>query len=280
MNIRRVMVLHHPHRPEAAEYAQVVTKRLAEAHVATADGDDTTSPVELVLSLGGDGTMLAGAEKARERDVPLLGINFGHMGFLTDVDADQLDRVIDAIAHRSYEVSPRMVLDVTVMTNTGACLHDWAFNEAAILSLMRAQPAHLGVGVDGRGISTYGADGIIVATPTGSTAYSFSAGGPIVWPDVEAVVMAPLSAHGLFTRPLVISPSSILEVFVLPDQASGVEIWCDGRRRLVGEPGTTIRSTKSDRPVHLAQISDLPFSGRLVRKFDLPIKGWRSHAND
>ncbi|MBD3688634.1 NAD kinase [Nanchangia anserum] len=280
MTTRCVMILSHVRRPEAATYAETVTTHLERAGVACVGPDDTTSPIELVLALGGDGTMLAAAEKARARDVPLLGVNFGHMGFLTDVDADALGSVIDAIAHRSYDVSTRMALDVTLTRSDGTHSMDWAFNEAAILSLMRAQPAHLGVGIDGRGISTYGADGVIVATPTGSTAYSFSAGGPIVWPDVEAVVMAPVSAHGLFTRPLVISPSSVLEVFVLPDQPSGVEVWCDGRRRLTGGPGSTIRSTKSRTPVRLAHVSDVPFSGRLVRKFDLPIKGWRMHADD
>lgn len=279
MTARRVMIVHHSHRREASAYARRIRAHLERAHVTCVDANDV-SAVELVLALGGDGTMLAAAEKARERDVPLLGINFGHMGFLTDVDADQLASVIDAVAERSYSVSSRLALDITLERGDGTRVEDWAFNEAAILSLLRAQPAHLGVGVDGRAISTYGADGIIVATPTGSTAYSFSAGGPIVWPDVDAVVMAPLSAHGLFTRPLVISPTSILEVFVLPDQPSGVEIWCDGRRQLRGDPGCTIRSTKSSRSVHIAHISDLPFSGRLVRKFDLPIKGWRSHPDD
>lgn len=280
MSTRRVLVLHHAGRPEAGECAARLGDLLADAGVECVGPDQSAAGCELVVALGGDGTMLAGAEAARAFQVPLLGINFGHMGFLTDADADELDRVITAIAERTYTVTARMALDVTLETPGGQVYHDWAFNEAALVSLLRAGPVHLAVGIDGRGISTYGADGIIVATPTGSTAYSFSAGGPIVWPDVEAVVMAPLSAHGLFTRPLVMSPTSTLEIHVLPDQACGVEIWCDGRRRLVAEPGARVWSTKSAQPVLLAHTSDQPFSGRLVRKFDLPIKGWRSHSHD
>lgn len=275
---RQILLVVHGARSGCSQMGTDVIERLR--HHGISVTDDSTRPYEMVLALGGDGTMLAAAEAARSRDVPLLGVNFGHMGFLTDVDADEIDAVCEAVVARSYRVEERMALSLSIHHVDGRIENDWAINEAAIVAIERAQPAHLAVGIDDRAISTYGADGIIVATPTGSTAYSYSAGGPIVWPDVEAVVMAPLSAHGLFTRPLVISPSSLLEVRVLDNQRCGIHVWCDGRRRLDAEPGARIRTTRSHLPVRLAQISNVPFSGRLVHKFNLPIAGWRTRTDD
>ena len=119
-----------------------------------------------------------------------------------------------------------------------------------------------------------------MATPTGSTAYSFSAGGPIVWPGVEALLMVPLSAHALFARPLVVGPDSAMAVEVLERSASPAILWCDGRRGVEIAPGSRVIATKSDTPIRLARLHPGPFTDRLVRKFSLPVTGWRGPVEE
>ena len=128
--------------------------------------------------------------------------------------------------------------------------------------------------VDGRPVSTIGCDGVVMATPTGSTAYAFSAGGPVVWPEVEALLMVPISAHALFSRPLVVAPTSVLAVEVLDRAGSGV-LWCDGRRTLELPPGARIEVRRGSEPLRLARLNTGPFTDRLVAKFQLPVTGWR-----
>lgn len=272
---RNVMILRHAKRPEAHELGTQIESQLSECSI-TPVRPDFTGNIELIIALGGDGTLLSAAEKARELDVPLIGINLGHLGFLTEVESDKVGEVVTHIAQRNYTVEQRMTIDVTVRYPDGSSSCDWALNEAALVNTSAANPARLGLGIDGEGVSTYGADGMIIATPTGSTAYSFSAGGPIVWPDVEALVVAPLAAHGLFTRPLVVSSESKVHVSVLKGQRNELELICDGMRSVNIPHGSTVTATKGDRPVRLIRISDVPFSSRLVHKFDLPVKDWRS----
>lgn len=274
---RRVMLIVNVNRPSAAATARQVEAGLQARGIEICD-EHSTDPVELVLVFGGDGTILWASQFARDNDVPLLGVNAGHMGFLAEAEICSLDQVITSVAEETYTVEERMTLELDVYRPGQEPIQDWAINEAAILRTDLAHPAHLGVGVDGQGVSTYGADGIILSTPTGSTAYSFSAGGPVVWPDTEAVLMVPLAAHGLFTRPLLVGPHSQLEVSVLPDQWAPLEIWCDGIRCIETPAGTRIECRPSPRPVKLARISKTPFSARLVAKFNLPVTGWR-HQN-
>ena len=200
----------------------------------------------------------------------------GHLGFLTEVEADDIQSGVDAIVQRNLRIEQRMILDVEVVKPDGETIVDWALNEFALVRTEPAHPAHIGLGVDGHGVSTYGADGLILATPTGSTAYSFSAGGPVVWPDVEAVVVAPLAAHGLFTRPLVVSPKSVLNASVLEAQSAPLDLVCDGIRTYTLPPGTELHVTSSERRLQLAHVHTTPFSARLVAKFQLPVQGWRS----
>ncbi|MHC6594880.1 NAD kinase [Arthrobacter sp. C152] len=231
--------------------------------------------VELVMVLGGDGTILRAAELVREVDVPLLGVNLGHVGFLAESERADLAQTVEWVASREYTVEERMTIDVQVWVRGQKIWHTWALNEAAIEKANRERMLEVVTEVDERPLTTFGSDGIVLATPTGSTAYAFSAGGPVVWPEVEALVIVPISAHALFAKPLVVSPRSKLAVEVLSrTDAQGV-LWCDGRRSVDLPPGARVEVTKSANPVRLARTHQTPFSARLVRKFQLPIHGWR-----
>ncbi len=273
--IRTVMLVRHIHRPDAITAASVVREELEALGVEVVD-EGPEAEADFVLAMGGDGTILAAAEHARCRDVPLLGVNMGHMGFLAEASGQELSQIAQRIAAEDFHLENRMTLDVAVHFPDGSTARDWALNEAVVIHTNVAHPVHLALAVDGQDVSTYGADGIVLATPTGSTAYSFSAGGPVVWPDTEAIVMAPLAAHGLFTRPLVVGPSSTLDVLVLEETWADPEMWCDGSRRTVLPAGSVVSTTVGERPVRLVRLDDTPFSARLVQRFNLPVRGWRS----
>lgn len=239
------------------------------------DVDVSLAEVELVMVLGGDGTILRAAEQVRGSDVPLLGVNLGHVGFLAESERADLAQTVDWVVRRDYTVEERMTIDVTVWVQGRKVEHTWALNEVAVEKGNRERMLEVVTEVDGRPLSSFGCDGVVMATPTGSTAYAFSAGGPVVWPDVEALLMVPISAHALFAKPLVVSPMSKLAVEVLTRTGAHGVMWCDGRRMVDLPPGSRIEVTRSDRPVRLARTHQTPFSARLVRKFELPIQGWR-----
>ena len=164
--------------------------------------------VELVMVLGGDGTILRAAELVREVDVPLLGVNLGHVGFLAESERADLAQTVEWIARRHYTVEERMTIDVQVWVQRPEDLAHVGFNEAAIEKANRERMFEVVTEVDERPLTSFGCDGVVLATPTGSTAYAFSSGGPVVWPEVEALVIVPISAHALFAKPLVVSPRS------------------------------------------------------------------------
>jgi NAD+ kinase len=232
---------------------------------------------ELILVLGGDGTLLRGAELAREFGVPMLGVNLGRVGFLAEAERDDLHKVVERVVARDYEVEQRMTIDVVVREDGRVVHTDWALNEASVEKAARERMLELIMGIDGRPVSSFGCDGVVCATPTGSTAYAFSAGGPVVWPEVEALLLVPISAHALFARPLVTSPDSVLEVQVQPGTSHGV-LWCDGRRTYELPAGARIEVRRGHNPVLLARLHRAPFSKRLVTKFQLPVTGWRGGA--
>ncbi|WP_042388763.1 NAD kinase [Streptacidiphilus melanogenes] len=232
---------------------------------------------ELILVLGGDGTLLRGAELAREFGVPMLGVNLGRVGFLAEAERDDLHKVVERVVARDYEVEERMTIDVVVREDGRVVHTDWALNEASVEKAARERMLELIMGVDGRPVSSFGCDGVVCATPTGSTAYAFSAGGPVVWPEVEALLLVPISAHALFARPMVTSPHSVLEVQVQPGTSHGV-LWCDGRRTYELPAGARIEVRRGHNPVLLARLHRAPFSKRLVTKFQLPVTGWRGNA--
>ncbi|MBT8163816.1 MULTISPECIES: NAD kinase [Arthrobacter] len=234
--------------------------------------------VELGMVLGGDGTILRAAELVRNVDVPLLGVNLGHVGFLAESERADLAQTVEWIASRDYTVEERMTIDVQVWVRGQKIWHTWALNEAAIEKAERERMIEVVTEVDERPLTSFGCDGVVMATPTGSTAYAFSSGGPVVWPEVEALVIVPISAHALFAKPLVVSPRSKLAVEILTrTDAQGV-LWCDGRRSVDLPPGARVEVTRSSQSVRLARTHQTPFSARLVRKFELPIHGWRGPA--
>jgi NAD+ kinase len=288
-----VLVLAHTGRPEAVAAAEdllellrraglrptMLASELAEldaaGEVGTVGPDDAVDGAELVIVLGGDGTILRAAELVRDHPVPLLGVNLGHVGFLAESERDDLAETVERVASRRYTVEERMTLDVTVTVAGQVVATTWALNEATVEKASRERMLELVTEVDGRPVSTTGCDGVVMATPTGSTAYAFSAGGPVVWPEVDALLMVPLSAHALFARPLVVAPTSLLAVEVLRRTAGGGVLWCDGRRTVDLPPGARIEVRRGTVPVRLARLSTGPFTDRLVAKFELPVAGWR-----
>jgi len=232
--------------------------------------------IELAIVLGGDGTILRAAEAVRATDVPLIGVNLGHVGFLAEVEREDLGEVVRRAVARDYEVEERMTVDVVVLDPHGQEIYrTWALNEATVEKSTPGKMIEVVIEVGGRPLSTFGCDGVVMATPTGSTAYAFSAGGPIVWPNIDAMLMVPLSAHALFARPLVVAPTTVLAVELLDSTPSLGILWCDGRRSTPLEPGARVEVRRSTVPVRLARLSRGKFTDRLVQKFDLPVAGWR-----
>lgn len=227
--------------------------------------------IEVGIVLGGDGTMLRAAEVAQERGIPLLGVNLGHVGFLSEVENSDISEVIDALLNKSYVIDPRITLGYSVFRNGQVVDTGWALNEVTV-EREKATMVELFLEIDNRPISRWGCDGLICSTPTGSTAYAFSAGGPIVWPEVDALVVLPISAHALFSRPLVISPTSQIAVVIESNEAF---LSADALRKFHLHQGDRVVVTKNPQIIKLAHLKNTLFSDRLVAKFKLPIEGWR-----
>jgi NAD+ kinase len=249
------------------------------ADVALLDVDVDLDSIESAIVLGGDGTILKAAEIVREAQTPLMGINLGHVGFLAESERDGLRDAVQRAAQKDYLVKERLTLDVTVVVDSQVVYRTWALNEATVEKSARERMLEVVVEVDERPLSSFGCDGIVMSTPTGSTAYAFSAGGPVVWPSVQALLMVPLSAHALFARPLVINPNSKMAVEVLQRSAGHGVLWCDGRRTFELQPGSRVEVKRSEKSVRLARLRQGPFTDRLVRKFALPVDGWRGPAS-
>ena len=227
--------------------------------------------IEAAVVLGGDGTMLRAAEVAHERDIPLLGVNLGHVGFLSEVERSKISDVIQAIINKSYVIDPRITLGYSVERDGTVVASGWALNEVTV-EREKATMVELFLEIDNRPISRWGCDGLICSTPTGSTAYAFSAGGPVVWPQVDALVVLPISAHALFSRPLVISPQSVIAVGIESNEAF---LSADALRKFPLIAGDRVVVTKHSRVIQLAHLKNTLFSDRLVAKFKLPVEGWR-----
>jgi NAD+ kinase len=227
--------------------------------------------LEVAVVLGGDGTMLRAAEVAQVRDIPLLGVNLGHVGFLSEVERSKIIDVIHALVNKTYVIDPRITLGYSVERDGEVITSGWALNEVTV-ERDKATMVELFLEIDGRPISRWGCDGLICATPTGSTAYAFSAGGPILWPEVDALVVLPISAHALFSRPLVISPTSKIAVVI---ESSEAFLSADALRKFALQRGDRVMVTRDPRIIQLAHLKNTVFSDRLVAKFKLPVEGWR-----
>ena len=286
-NARQLLIVLHPNRPEAKDVARDIVSKLKDRNfnfycVTAADipGVEQISRewltnnlenFELALVLGGDGTILRGAEMVHGSKVPVLGINLGHVGFLAQIGRPSIDEIATAINEKSYTLEKRMTLSYQVLRENSLVAQGWALNEITVERNTEAM-MELFVQVDHRPLSRWGCDGVICATPTGSTAYAFSAGGPVVWPDVEALVLLPLAAHALFSDPMVISPKSEIAIDVESDEGA---LSADGLRKfhLLEKDRVVITSEKSF--INLAHMEAAAFTDRLVAKFKLPVDGWR-----
>ncbi|KRC62290.1 NAD kinase [Agromyces sp. Root81] len=294
---RRFLVVSHTGRTAALEATSEVCAQLLAAGavpvIAAEHWDDVhdfvpeingaveryeeTDPaaIELVIVLGGDGTILRAAEIMRDHPVPLLGVNLGHVGFLAESERDDLGYTVGRALARDYTVEERMTLSVRAKVGTEVVYESWALNEVTVEKAERERMLEVVIEVDRRPLSSFGCDGVVMSTPTGSTAYSFSAGGPVVWPSLEALLLVPISAHALFARPLVVGPESSLAVEILQRTEASAVIWCDGRRTFDLPPGARVIVRRSPVPVRLARLHEAPFTDRLVNKFQLPVTGWR-----
>jgi NAD+ kinase len=293
---RKILVVTHARREDARDVAVTLCKALRDAGIGlrllsdeaeamglgsaeceiVAPSEVASAGCELIVVIGGDGTILRAAELARQSGTPLLGVNLGHIGFLAETEHEDVVSTIDAIVSRSYTTEERLTVDVTVFRGQQVMAETWALNEASIEKAAREKMIEVIVEVDGRPLSRWGCDGVVCATPTGSTAYSFSSGGPVVWPEVEALLMVPLSAHALFARPIVVAPTSVIAVDVLADYGAGGVLWCDGRRTFDVPPGDRVEVRRGRRSIRLARLHARPFTDRLVAKFELPVIGWRA----
>lgn len=297
MSDRHILVVVHARRAETIEAARRVIEALhaararpvfaaedhealatdpAFAEVAVLGGDVAPHELEIAIVLGGDGTILRAAELVRGTAAPVLGINMGHVGFLAEIDHEAMDEAVRRVIARDYEVEERLALAVQATDAAGRVVYEtWALNEATVEKASRERMIEVVIEIDGRPLSSFGCDGMVVSTPTGSTAYNFSAGGPIIWPNVEAIAVVPLSAHALFARPVVVSPEAGIVIEVL-ERTNGTGIlWCDGRRSHDLPPGARVIVHRSEAPVRLARLHPTAFTNRLVEKFQLPVGGWR-----
>ena len=235
--------------------------------------------VDMAIVLGGDGSILRAAEVLREKPAPILGVNLGHVGFMAEAEKDEINQALDSVMSGKFKVRERTTLNVSVKQGNKEIFKSWALNEVAVEKNARERMIEVVLEVEKRPLSSFGCDGVLVSTATGSTAYAFSAGGPIVWPNVDAFVVVPISAHALFARPFVIDNDSSVAIEILQRSAGGV-ISCDGRRTFELEPGARVEISRGSQSVDMVTLSDEPFADRLVRKFNLPVSGWRGPGSD
>jgi NAD+ kinase len=274
--MRRVLIMAHMAERDVEAAQRVACERFDRAGWQTATPEDYGGEeLDVVLVLGGDGTLLRAAELVRDRGTPLLGVNLGHLGFLAECEAAELPQAIEKVVTGDYRVEPRVTVDVTVTPPYGEVWRGWALNEVTLEKVLPQRMIEIILSVDGQDLSAFGCDGLVVSTATGSTGHAFSGGGPVVWPELEALLVVPLAAHALFNRPLLVTPDSRVTVEVSRISRSGALASCDGRRTSALEVGGRMDVTVSRQPVNLVRFKGESFAERLVRKFSLPVRSWR-----
>lgn len=292
---RYVVVVTHATRDDAFDAAAEFISEMAGRGIGCAVPDDQAKPMssklpgidleslgefaheaEVVVVFGGDGTILRAAEWSLPRHVPMIGVNLGHVGFLAELERSDMADLVNKVCSRDYTVEDRLVLKTTVTEYSGQ--HRWssfAVNELSLEKAARRRMLDVLASVDELPVQRWSCDGILVSAPTGSTAYAFSAGGPVMWPDLDAMLMVPLSAHALFARPLVMSPAARVDLDIQPDGSESAVLWCDGRRSCTVRPGERITVVRHPDRLRIARLAAQPFTSRLVKKFELPVSGWR-----
>ena len=283
MSIRSVALIINPSRPEAIAAAEELAPLLYSAGFSLYTISDVSiegikklpavdlPEIEAAVVLGGDGTILRAAEVTLKRNIPLLGINLGQVGFMAEVNHPTIAAIADCIIKKSYVTENRMVLQFTVERGGKEISNGWALNEVTV-ERDGTTMVELFVEIDRRPLSHWGCDGLICSTPTGSTAYAFSAGGPVLWPEIDALVLLPISAHALFARPMVVSPKSEIIVTV---ESSEALLSADALRKIPLKAGDRVIITRDEQTIKLSHVSKTLFTDRLVAKFKLPVEGWR-----
>lgn len=241
---------------------------------------ENLSGVELCLVLGGDGTILRALNLIRDTQIPIHGINLGHLGFLAESEPRDFVATLDRLIDGAYTIEERSTLDIEFWHDHQLVSRDWALNDCSIEKADRQKMINVALGIDERPVSTFGCDAVLLSTPTGSTAYSFSAGGPVVWPEVDAMLVVPVAAHALFARPFVLGRSSGVTVELTDGPEASAVAWLDGLRGVDLRGGMRIEATVSSVPARLVRLADTPFSDRLVSKFRLPVEGWRGRPGE
>jgi len=275
-------VLHHERRQAADLAHEAATWLVADGHevrIARPDADlaglsqhgceeDQLGPgLDVAVSLGGDGTMLRTVDLVAGAGVPIIGVNVGQMGYLTDIEPSGMTAALERFLSGERTIEERMLLTVTVERGDGDRTEHVAFNEAVLEKTPMGHTVRLAVNVDGEFFTTYAADGLIVATPTGSTAYAFSARGPIVSPIHRALLLTPVSPHMLFDRTLVLEPTARLRLVVQGHRAATLSV--DGRNLGELDPGDGITCTAADRSARLVTFGRRDFLNILKSKFGL-----------
>ncbi|WP_346623494.1 NAD kinase [Blastococcus montanus] len=290
---RRVLLTVHTGRRDVVELARTSAARLLRGGIGVKVLDEEAGDLdipgaevvacdasaakdaEIVMVFGGDGTFLRAAELARYTDAALMGVNLGRVGFLAETEPEAVEETLTAIEQCEYSVEERLAIQVDVLDRAGTLVGGtWALNEVSVEKAERSRVLDVVIAIDGRPLTSFGCDGVLCATPTGSTAYAFSAGGPVVWPDVEALLLVPTNAHALFARPLVTSPDSVLTV-AIPADGNRARVSADGRRMVEIPDGGRVDVRRADRPVRIARVHAATFGDRLVAKFGLPVRGFR-----
>jgi NAD+ kinase len=283
--MKSVLLVVHPTRPAAAKFGNLLAEKfIAEKYevfsnfpdlIESAKPIDKVDGIAAAIVLGGDGTILRAAELVRGHDVPIIGVNLGNVGFLAEIAQPSVAEIVSAVQNGNLHREPRLVIKYEIVRADKVFAQGWALNEVAV-ERSSTQMLELFVQIDGRPLSKWGCDGVICATPTGSTAYAFSAGGPVVWPEVSALVLLPLAAHALFSRPMVVSPDCEIVIDVSSQNA---QISADGLRQTDLVAGDRIVLTRDASKIQLAYIANGEFTDRLVAKFKLPIEGWRGESS-
>lgn len=280
---RTIAFVINPSRAEAVSAAQELAKILGAEGFTIYSASDVSIPgirsaaiseipeIEVAVVLGGDGTILRGAELSLTRGIPLLGINLGHVGFLAEVERPSIASIAECIIKKSYVSEDRMVLSYSVEREGREIAQGWALNEITVERESSAM-VELFVEIDKRPLSRWGCDGLICSTPTGSTAYAFSAGGPVLWPTIDALVLLPISAHALFSRPMVVSTTSEIVVTV---ESPAAQLSADALREFALTSRDRVIITRNQHLIKLAHVNRTLFTDRLVAKFKLPVEGWR-----